>query len=67
MRRRVVMETYLRAVSEGDQNVWFVDGTSFLSMDDRFDGTVDGTHPNDLGQHRMAKIIGEVIASVLRR
>ncbi|MBR3836904.1 MAG: hypothetical protein IKJ74_02050 [Clostridia bacterium] len=66
-RRRVVMETYLRAVSEGDQNVWFVDGTSFLSMDDRFDGTVDGTHPNDLGQHRMAAIIGEVIASVLRR
>lgn len=66
-RRRVVMKTYLDAVDSGDENVWFVDGSAFLSMDDRLNCTVDGTHPNDMGQHRMAEMIGEVIASILKK
>ena len=66
-RRQVVMDTYLRGIREGDQNLYFVDGYSFLSMEDRLDATVDGTHPNDLGQHRMAEIIGEMIGQILKK
>ncbi len=66
-RRQVVMQTYLRGIEQGDQNLYFVDGFSFLCMDDRLAATVDGTHPNDLGQFRMAEIIGETIRQVLNK
>ncbi|MBR2615564.1 MAG: hypothetical protein IKC69_02680 [Clostridia bacterium] len=66
-RRQVVMETYLRGIREGDRNLYFVDGYSFLSMEDRLAATVDGTHPNDLGQYRMAQIIGEMICQILKK
>lgn len=60
-RRNVVMETYLRAVSEGDQKIFFVDGFELLDDEERMDCTVDGTHPNDYGFYRMAKIIGAAV------
>ncbi len=65
-RRRVVMETYLRALSEGDQKVFFVDGFELQDDEDRMDCTVDGTHPNDYGFHRMAKIIGATVKRAMK-
>ena len=66
MRRAVVMETYTKALAEGDSRVYFVDGSSFFDIDDRADCTIDRTHPNDLGHYRMAKIIGGVVVRALK-
>ena len=53
-RRNVVMETYLKAKSEGDANVWYIDGASFFRGPYEDLCTVDATHPNDLGFALMA-------------
>lgn len=65
-RRSVVMETYLRALAEGDQRILFVDGFDLLDDEDRMDCTVDGTHPNDYGFYRMAKIIGSAVERAMK-
>lgn len=64
-RRSVIMNTYLNAKSLGDENVYFIDGYSFFPDDVRFDCTVDGCHPNDLGMYMMADKIGTVIGHLL--
>lgn len=53
--RRIVMETYCKAVAEGDQNVYFVDGAGLFSGEEWDACTVDGAHPNDFGFYRMAQ------------
>ena len=65
-RRSVVMETYLRARSEGDEKILFVDGFEFLDNEERMDCTVDGTHPNDYGFYRMAKKIGAAVERAMK-
>lgn len=64
-RRAVIMETYERAKANGDKNVWFVDGADLFKGPNRFDCTVDGCHPTDLGFHRMAQVIGAKMAEIL--
>lgn len=54
-RRQVVLDTYERAIKEGDKNVYFIDGKTLFNGDYYFDCTVDGTHLNDLGFYRVAK------------
>lgn len=56
-RRKVVLETYERAIAEGDKNVYFIDGKDLLKgkYPNREDCTMDGVHPNDLGFFRMAQ------------
>ncbi len=65
-RRSVVMDTYLRALSEGDEKIHFVDGFELLDNEDRMDCTVDGTHPNDYGFYRMAKTIGAAVERAMK-
>lgn len=66
-RRAVVRKTYETALAEGDQNVYFIDGSSFASSIDLWDCTsVDGTHPNDLGFYLMAKGIEKVLKPLLK-
>ena len=55
MRRQAVKATYDKAVSEGDENVYFIDGQSLFGETDRECCTVDSTHPNDIGFLRMAE------------
>ena len=64
-RRDVVMESYLRARAEGDENVYFIDGLSFCYAPHQYDFSVDGVHPNDPGFIRMADAIGTVIRHAL--
>ena len=64
--RAVVRESYERAVAAGDQNVYFIDGGDLFTGPERADCTVDGGHPNDLGFRRMADVIGEKIARILK-
>lgn len=64
-RREIIRETCLEAKKNGDQNVYFVDGTEFFKD---FGGdatcTVDGIHPNDLGFWGMATKFAEVMEKI---
>ena len=65
-RRAIIMNTYLTARKNGDKKVWFVDGGSILNIFGGDNGTVDGTHPNDLGFYLMAKGIEKVLKPLLK-
>lgn len=54
-RREVILKTVERGRAEGDEKVWFIDGTALFGREDRDACTMDGVHPNDLGFYRMAK------------
>lgn len=64
-RRKIVFETYCRALAEGDRNVYFVDGSKIFPEYCREDCTVDGCHPTELGYHFMANAFGEIIKEIL--
>ena len=49
--------------AEGDNNIYFLDGSSILG-EDYFECTVDGVHPNDLGSMRIAEGLLEAIWSI---
>ena len=66
-RRQVIFKTYLNAKSAGDNNVYFVDGSSFLLSDTADTQIVDQCHPSDGGFLRMAEIIGGVLKSAIKR
>lgn len=66
VRRDIIMQSYLKARETGDNNVWFIDGASFFTLDDRGDYTVDNTHPNDVGFERMAIVIGGALREIMR-
>lgn len=63
-RRDVIAETYERALAEGDQNVYFVDGKKVYTHFNADGGSVDGSHPNAYGFWRMAEAVGAEIAKI---
>lgn len=63
-RRNVIAATYARALAEGDRNVYFVDGKKVYTTFNADGGSVDTSHPNDYGFHRMAEAVGAVIAKI---
>ena len=63
-RRDMVKKTYENAVARGDENVYFIDGSTLFG-DDWYLCTVDGCHPNDLGHYRMAMGIAPVLKPLL--
>jgi len=66
LRREIIETTYKNAVSRGDKNVYFIDGSAMMRTFGGDNGTVDGCHPTDLGFMCMAKVIGEAVAKALR-
>lgn len=64
-RREVVKNTFRTALSEGDKNVYFIDGADLFGGEEWDSCTVDGTHPNDLGFYRMAMRIGRELMPLL--
>lgn len=64
-RRDIIMESYLKARSAGDINVYFIDGLSFFAADHQYEHSLDGVHPNDFGFVRMAQVIGITIRHAL--
>ena len=64
-RATVIKNTYLKALSEGDKNVYFIDGINLFPDKVRDHCTVDGIHPNDLGFYYMAEKIYEVIKNLI--
>ena len=63
-RLAVIRRTYENAVAAGDTHVYFLEGSALMAMAEN-DGTVDGTHPNDLGFASMAKALEPVLAAIL--
>ena len=64
-RRKVIMESYIKALETGDKNVYFIDGDALFSGDEDDACTVDGCHPNDLGFYRMAQGILPVLKEIV--
>ncbi|MBQ8447363.1 MAG: hypothetical protein IJX27_00345 [Clostridia bacterium] len=63
-RRDIIAASYARARADGDENVYFVDSKVHFATFNKDECTVDGTHPNDLGFHRMAEAVGSVIKEI---
>ena len=64
LRRDVIYETYRYAISNGDQNVYFIDGESIFRGPYEDMCTVDGCHPNDLGMALMADAVSETLRRI---
>ena len=65
LRRDIIYSTYMKAIKNGDEHVFFIDGQSLFKDDNRDCCTVDGCHPNDAGFLRMAEIIGYTVHKAL--
>lgn len=65
-RLEVIKKTYDEAVRNGDKNVWLLNGGELMQTA-RYDGTVDGCHPNDFGFASMATALIPVIKDMLRK
>lgn len=64
-RRKIIMESYLKALDKGDKNVYYIDGDSLFAGYEYDSCTVDGCHPNDLGFYRMAQGILPILKEIL--
>ena len=63
-RRAIIMRSYLKALENGDKNVYFIDGPTLVQYA-KNDCSVDGTHPNDLGFYSMATVLLEQLKKIL--
>ena len=66
-RQTVIKETYDRAIARGDENVYFIPGTSLISDDIGDDWSCDGTHPTDLGFFSMANAIEPTLKKLIEQ
>jgi hypothetical protein len=57
-------EVYERLKKSGEKNLTYITSENLIGMDG--EGTVDGTHPNDLGFARMADKIEPVLRKLLK-
>lgn len=64
-RRGIIYETFISAKSNGDQNVYFLDGESFFGLYGREECTIDGCHPNALGFMRMSEQLYPLLRRIL--
>lgn len=64
-RARIVRQTYENALKQGDKNVYHIYGKDLLTGLAQIDGTVDNTHPTDLGFASMAEKLCVIIKSLL--
>ena len=63
-RKRVIKDSYKKALANGDKNVYFIDGESFFGKRDRATHKGDNVHPNDLGFYKMAKRLEKVLVGL---
>ena len=56
---------FLKQHQAGMENIYFLFADHLLGKD--HDGTVDGTHPNDLGFHRMVEVIRPQLVQMLEQ
>ncbi len=63
-RRDIIYNNYLEAKKSGDNNVYYVDGSTLFPQECIDNCIVDGTHPGDLGYYFMAEGIYEPFKSI---
>ena len=63
-RSDVIRKNYENAVSNGDKNVYFIDGPTLMAVA-KNEGTVDNCHPTDLGFYSMACALEEVLEKII--
>lgn len=66
-RREVILGNYERARERGDENVYFIDGSTFFPDSLRPYATVDEVHPNDLGFYLMARKMKSMLRHILSK
>ena len=66
-KRQIILSTFARAKAEGDENVWFVDGSKMYPEDAREIASSDGCHPNDLGYYFMANAFAPALEEALKK
>ena len=66
-KRQIILDTFARAKAEGDENVWFVDGSKMYPEDARELASSDGCHPNDLGYYFMANAFAPALEEALKK
>lgn len=64
--REEVYNTYKKAIAAGDKNVYFVNGDELMKYAE-YEGTVDVSHPTDLGFASMAKVFGDLIEKIFEK
>ncbi|MDY3929741.1 MAG: SGNH/GDSL hydrolase family protein [Clostridia bacterium] len=64
-RIKIIEDTMKKAKSEGDNNIYFVNGIDMFYSHDSDMMTVDGCHPNDFGSYCMAEAFEGVIKKLL--
>lgn len=64
-RLNIILRTVENARVSGDDNVYFISGRELMALCSD-EGTVDGTHPTDLGFYSMAKAVLPVLKSALK-
>lgn len=64
-RSDVIRENYKKALAEGDENVYFLDGPTLMEYA-KNEGTVDNCHPTDLGFYSMSLALGNVLEKILK-
>ena len=65
-RRQIIISSYERAKAEGDENVYFVDGSKMYPPELREVCSVDGCHPNDVGFMFMANAFEAALKKALK-
>ena len=64
-RCEIIRKTYTNAIARGDKNVYFIDGPTLMALCGT-EGTVDCTHPTDLGFFSMARALIDVLKNILK-
>ena len=59
-------EMVLKKKNEGDNNIYFIDGSYLFGKKDYFECCVDGIHPTDLGFYKMAKTLYPKLKKILK-
>jgi hypothetical protein len=65
--RQNIENTFERAVSEGDTNLYYISGHDFFPSDVGDLCSADRVHPNDLGNYFMAEAIYKVLKPALEK
>ena len=65
-RRDIVKKTVDDRIAEGDENIWFIDGTELFAGPRADNCTVDGSHPTDLGFFRMAMAVEKKLVEIFK-
>lgn len=59
-----ILNEVIRLIEEGDDKIHFITSENWLGDD--YEGTIDGTHPNDLGMDRMLNVLAPRIVKLLK-